>query len=361
MIGPLDQPQVPRDRRGVRGRPRLICALALILTLAAAASLSVAPAATAHEIRPAYLELTERRPGVFDVVWRQPVRNGKRLKLAPRFPEGCAVGRPQAERAAGTVILRHSLRCNLRQGEIGIDGMDRTMTDALLRLRRLGAPEITAVLRPGAARFALAQAQRGAAAQGVGAFLGIGVEHILFGPDHLLFVIGLALLARGRRLLWAVTAFTLAHSITLALSALGGASLPGPPVEIVIALSLAMLAGEAVRHHRAQAQQAGAAPPTRFPLWAAAFGFGLVHGLGFAGALQDIGLPAGAEAWALLWFNLGVELGQLAALAALLAVFWALRRLQQSALTPVRITLAYAVGVAGAFWTLERTAAAFLL
>ena len=326
---------------------RILQMLALLCAAGCAAAAS--SAALAHEVRPAALQLVETAPGVFEVSWKQPVLSGRRLRIDPVFPSGCEEGERRPELLGGVLIQRWTLRCALREGAIRLEGLDRTLTDALLRLKRLDGAEITAVLRPGAARYDL----DGPSGVGVGAYLRIGIEHILFGPDHVLFVAGLVLVASGWRLLGAVTAFTLAHSLTLALSALGGLSLPGPPVEIAIALSVALLGYEALLRRR------GAGTLTlRLPALAA-FGFGLLHGLGFAGALAEIGLPPQAEALALLLFNLGVELGQLMIVAALLLALWALGRLAAALRPPAEIALAYAIGTAGFFWAFERVADAF--
>ena len=161
-------------------------------------------------------------------------------------------------------------------------------------------------------------------------------------------MLGLFLLVRPRQLLVTVTAFTLAHSITLALSALAGITLPGPPIEIIIALSIALLGAEAIYRQRGQETISA-----RWP-WAIAFGFGLIHGFGFAGALAEIGLPRGAEIMALLLFNIGVELGQIAFIA------WIVSRVAKPALQPTATVLAYAIGITGAFWSMERIVATFL-
>ena len=224
------------------------------------------------------------------------------------------------------------------------------MTDAFVRITRHDGETLSSVLRVGADSLNLEQASGAPTAH----YLRIGVEHIIFGYDHLLFVLGLFLLVRPRQLLVTVTAFTLAHSITLALSALAGITLPGPPIEIIIALSIALLGAEAIYRQRGQETISA-----RWP-WAIAFGFGLIHGFGFAGALAEIGLPRGAEIMALLLFNIGVELGQIAFIACLAAVAWIVSRVAKSALQPTATVLAYAIGITGAFWSVQRIVATFL-
>ncbi|MEO0786816.1 MAG: HupE/UreJ family protein, partial [Pseudomonadota bacterium] len=257
--------------------------------------LMLAAEASAHEVRPAYLEITETAPSTFDVVWKQPLRGGERLKIDPVLPEACV---PEGERrsiVAGVLVHRWQVQCDLRDGALRVDGLDRTLTDVFVRIEREGEATLTAVLRAANDTVSLAP---GEGAPGVSAYFRIGVEHILEGYDHLLFVFGLMLLVRLRQLIPAITAFTLAHSITLGASAMAGISLPGPPVEITIALSIAFLASEAIGRQRGRETLAVRRP------WTVAFGIGLVHGFGFAGALSEIGLPEGARLMALLLFNL---------------------------------------------------------
>lgn len=305
--------------------------------------------AAAHEVRPAYLEITETAQGQHDIIWKQPILDGRRLKLDPRFPEGCDPADERITSNGATLITRWTLACDLDEGTLAVDGLDRTLTDVFLRLYRLDADDIAAVLRPGASEISLS-APTGAP---IAAYFRIGVEHIIFGYDHLLFVLGLVLLVRTRQLLATVTAFTVAHSITLGASALGGVSLPGAPVEIVIAMSIALLGAEALHRMR------GIETISQRMPWLIAFGFGLVHGFGFAGALSEIGLPRGAEVMALLLFNLGVEAGQIAFVVVLLAIAWLGLKLQRAAGTPARTLAAYAIGITGSYWAIERIAGTF--
>ncbi len=318
---------------------RLCVALALELALRCGA-------ASAHEVRPAYLELVETAPGRIAGTWKQPVLDGRRLRIDPVLPADCEREGARFARTGGVIVERWTAQCDLSAAVIGVAGLDRTLTDVFLRVSLLDGRVVTAVLQPGAQTVDLAEAPPAP----VALYFTIGVEHILFGLDHLLFVFGLVLLVRPRQLLGAVTAFTLAHSATLAAASLGFAQAPGPPVEIAIALSLSLLGIEILNKRRGRPGWAARAP------WTVAFIVGLVHGFGFAGALDDIGLPKGAELGALVLFNLGVEAGQLAFVAALLAVGWAISRFR-TALEPVRAIGAYAVGVTGLFWAMERTAA----
>ena len=319
---------------------------ALLLFLAGLClTIITSPFAAAHEVNPAYLELSEVETGQFNVVWKQPIKDGRRLKLDPVFPDDCDASPTSLKAAPGAVIARWTLSCSLDRGEIRIDGLDRTLTDVFVRLNRLDGRTASVVLKPAAATFKLGENATGAPLL---AYFWIGVEHIIFGYDHLLFVLGLCLLVRAAQLLWTVTAFTVAHSITLGLSTLAGVTLPGPPVEAVIALSLILLAREAIT-----IQRGGPSLTSQYP-WAIAFGFGLIHGFGFAGALADIGLPKAQEVWALLLFNLGVEAGQIVFVGALLLAAFVLRRVAKEGLMFSKTAAAYMVGISGTVWFFER-------
>lgn len=304
--------------------------------------------AHAHEVNPAFLELTEVEQGQFDVVWKQPLKDGRRLKLDPQFPDGCDSSPMLLEGARGAVVSRWTLTCALDTGEIRIDGLQRTLTDVFVQIRRLDGPGQSIVLKPAAASFSLSEAREAAP---LFAYLRIGVDHIIFGFDHLLFVLGLCLLVRPSQLLMTVTAFTVAHSITLGMSTLFGMTLPGPPVESVIALSLILLAREAL-----SVQAGGTSLTSQYP-WLIAFGFGLIHGFGFAGALADIGLPPNQEVWALLLFNLGVELGQALFVLAVLAAGYLAWRVVESSKRIGTTLAAYLIGVSGTAWLFERVIA----
>ena len=310
-----------------------------------------APVTQAHEVNPAYLEVTETAPQRHAIVWKQPLKDGRRLRLVPVFPETCKTGPVQTQLAPGIVVQRWQIECDLSSGDIRVTGLERTLTDAFIRVQRLDGDTITAVLRAGSDRLALDSEATGSPAA---AYLWIGVEHIWFGYDHLLFVLGMVLLVRLRQLFLTITAFTIAHSITLALSALAGVSLPGAPVEITIALSIVLLAREAIGRMRGELTLSQTYP------WLIAFGFGLIHGFGFSGALASIGLPKGQEVLALLLFNLGVELGQLAFIAVLFAMGALVFRLVKTSERPLRYVAAYGIGIAGTYWALERISATFL-
>lgn len=294
-------------------------------------------------------------PGTFDVAWKQPVRDGLRLKLTLVFPETCTAGTPTMDVLPDAVVERWTLRCETPNGPdwIAADGLDRTLTDIFVEVRHSAAtnsPEVTftGVLRGGASALSLTGGEGIGRTLPAASFFRLGIEHIVFGYDHLLFVLGLMALVRVRQLLLTLTAFTLGHSLTLGLATLGVAGLPGPPVEIVIALSLVLLAVEGVKRYRGEAGLTA-----RWP-WGVAAGFGLVHGFGFAGALGDIGLPEGEALWALALFNLGVEAGQGLVCLAVLGIGWAVHRIGAAGEGQLRLAAAYLVGTAGTVWAIER-------
>jgi len=324
----------------------------VFLLLAALLLLCVSGGVSAHEVRPGYLELRELGPGAFSVLWKVPMRGGARLSLRPTLPEGCETRSPVSSHAVGgAMIERWSVACagDLGGSTIAIAGLEGTLTDVLVRIERSDGSVHTARLTPAEPSFEVTPTT--GAWEIAAAYLRLGVEHILLGIDHLLFVLALLLIVDGWRTLFAtITAFTLAHSITLATATLGYVHVPQQPVEAVIALSILFLASEIVH-----ARQGRPGVAQRRP-WLVAFVFGLLHGFGFAGALTEIGLPAHAIPLALLFFNIGVELGQLLFVAAVLASWQILQRipLRQPAWTSG--VAAYAIGGVAAYWTIERIA-----
>jgi hydrogenase/urease accessory protein HupE len=323
--------------------------------VAAVLWLAAESAVQAHDSRPAYLEINETAAGRYDVLWRTPVLSGARLPVVLRFPESCHnVVEPTQKELNDSLIERRVIdagAAGLTGQRIEFVGLQATITDVLVRVSRRDGARSTTLVRPARPWIEIA-AVPGAFAV-AGAFLVHGVEHILGGFDHLLFVFGLLLLVRGGwMLVQTVTAFTLAHSISLALAALGVVRVPGPPVEATIALSILLLAVEIARRHRGQPSLT-----VRWP-WVVAFCFGLLHGVGFAGALAAIGLPQRDLPLALLTFNVGVEIGQLVFVGAVLAARALLLRcrLPEFAVRYAQPAASYALGTLAAFWFFERLA-----
>ena len=331
--------------------------------LLAAALVASAPL-TAHEVRPAYLQIAETAPERFSVLWKQPIAQDRRLPIDPVLPNDCPpLAEPVPEVVTGALVQQWEVACSLDQGAIHISGLARTLTDVMVEIKRLDGERLTALLRPNSPSLDL-----GDPTPQVAAYLWLGIEHLLFGIDHVLFVIGLVYLIPSRwELLKTVTAFTLAHSVTLALSVLELVRLPQGPVEAVIALSIVFLARELLLPPERRSQLTGRRP------WIMAFIFGLLHGFGFAGALADIGLPRDQLAPALLLFNIGIEVGQLMIIAALLALLWAARwaglrpptAVLQGVAQPaaaasgqlawIDLALIYGIGALAAYWTIHRT------
>ncbi len=314
------------------------------------ACLAVTIPAGAHEVRPGYLELRQLDSGLYDVLFKVPTLNGARLRMRPVLPSNCEAVTPIATYLApAAVIERWTIQCqgSLVGRTIAIAGLERLLTDVLVRIQPGEGGAITTRLRPVSASFVVPETP--SAWEVARTYLTLGIEHILGGIDHLLFVLALLLIVRGRRLLLkTITAFTVAHSLTLAMATTGFVNVPGAPVEAVIALSIVFLASELAH--------IGSGRPgmtARYP-WVVALSFGLLHGFGFAGALAEIGLPENQIPLALLQFNVGVEIGQLLFIASALATFWVVRSLRIPQPAWAWRVPAYGIGSVAAFWTIER-------
>lgn len=300
--------------------------------------------AWAHEVRPAFLSLTETSPAEFSVVWKQPVLDGKRLKIKPSFPQGCEQTTPIATRQGVTITERSKLNCALTEGEITLTGLERTLTDVFAEINYLSGENRTALVKPSHPRILLG----GKASSAAKHYLWIGVEHIIYGWDHLLFVIGLTLLVTRRQILGVATAFTLAHSITLALAAFGFLTIPIRPVEILIAASIVLLGVEIMRKRQGHKSLATERP------YLISFTIGLIHGCGFASALSEIGLPKGTELLALLLFNIGVELGQFAVVGLTILGLAAIAKFGKKARHHTEVFLTYGLASIAMFWVIQR-------
>lgn len=355
-------------------------------------ALLFAATALGHEVRPAFLEVTERAPGEFDVLWKVPAMGGTPLAgeelphpqpglneyptgpttmscgcpaptgaqlsrgvlpIHPSLPKSAVMlSLPRVERIFGAEIKRWTISTGpggLDGWEVTVHGLQATMTDVLVRIALSDGRVVSRLLRPDAPSFVFGNESAGPAA---GSYFVLGVEHILFGIDHLLFVLALVLIVRGVRLLVkTITAFTIAHSITLVLATLGVVKLPSAPVEAVIALSIVFVATEILRSRQGQLGLTERAP------WLVAFTFGLLHGFGFAGALVEVGLPANDIPFALLLFNVGVEAGQLAFVAAVLVTVGIIRRSRIPLPRWAPLLPPYAIGSVAMFWVIERSIA----
>ena len=313
-----------------------------------------------HALEPGYLEVRQIDASLYAVMWKKPADNsGAPMAIAVQLPEQCD---PRTEGNlsldGGAYYARWSATCTggLEGGTLQIAGLERTSTDVLVRYDFADGVTGTQRLTPTDTSFVVPeQPDR---LEVVQTYFAFGVEHILGGIDHLLFVLALLILVKGtRRIVVTITAFTAAHSITLAGATLGWVNMPGPPVEAAIDLSIALFAAEILH-----SQQGKPGLTERYP-WIVAFTFGLLHGFGFAGALTEVGLPQSEIPTALLFFNVGVEAGQLLFVAAVLAFLWLMRRLTRRSAMPeapwVSALPAYAIGSLAVFWVFERSAAFF--
>jgi hypothetical protein len=312
--------------------------------------LSFAAAAHAHDVRPAYLEITEQPRGELVIVWKTPASGSNASSAqAPRFSTGWTQGAPATARGGEALTRTWRIpvpHAPLAGVSITIPGLESGMTDVLLRVVFAGGGDLTRVLRPAEPSFTLPGSAQGAP---VHEYLRLGFTHIWGGLDHLMYVFGLVLLVRTPKLLLqTITGFTLAHSVSLAAAALGAVHVPAPPVEAVIALSIVYVAVELLRAREGKPGLAARAP------WLVSTSIGLLHGLGFAGALSEVGLPAGAIPQALLLFNVGIELGQVAFVALVLAAGHALVRLLPQTTHSLRWLPPYAIGSFASFWVIER-------
>jgi len=320
--------------------------------------ITFASGAFAHEMRPAYLELRQTGADTYDVLWKVPGKgDNQRLALFVELPEGSSnVTEPRASMINNAFTERWSVTRpgGLTGGTITIAGLSSSMTDVLVRLQRLDGTTQVTRLMPAAPSFVVQAVPQ--STQVAATYLLLGVEHILGGIDHLLFVLALLILVKGkRRLIVTVTAFTVAHSLTLAGATLGLLHVPGKPIEAAIALSIVFVAAEIIHSRQGRVGLTG-----RFP-WIVAFTFGLLHGFGFASALSEVGLPQSDIPIALLFFNVGVEVGQLSFIAVVFAVIASARYLTRNLTLPQptwswRIP-PYVIGSLAMFWVIQRAAA----
>jgi hydrogenase/urease accessory protein HupE len=330
----------------------------LTLVLLAAFTFS----AVAHEVRPAYLELHQTGPETYAALWKVPgLGENLRLGLYVELPAGCAnITQPRAAMVNNAYMERWTFRCQggLTRRTIHIAGLNSTSTDVLVRLERLDGTTQVTRLTPSAPSFVVEAAAR--TLEVARTYSVLGVEHILTGIDHLLFILALLLITRGGwKLVKTVTAFTISHSITLTLATLGYIHVPQKPVEAAIALSIVFVAAEILRGWQGHVGITARAP------WIVAFSFGLMHGLGFASGLSEAGLPDGHIPTALLFFSTGVEVGHFLFIGVVLLLIAVGRQLllkfgRPSLYRPlkiIRLLPPYAIGTLAMFWVIQRIAA----
>ncbi|WP_281649121.1 HupE/UreJ family protein [Parendozoicomonas sp. Alg238-R29] len=322
-----------------------------------AISISIAQTSHGHALEPGYLEITKVGNNNYKVVWKVPQVNGAPMAITPVLPDICQQRSPSLlEKEATAFVSSWLTSCSeaIEGKRLNINGLQRTSTDVLVRVVNDSGRSSTLLLTPDkTAQYIPTPDTR----LDVGkTYFSLGVEHILIGADHLMFVLALLFLAQGvRRLIATVTAFTLAHSITLSMASLGVISVHIPPIEAIIALSIIFLAIELTK--KDQHNLAEKSP------WLIAFIFGLLHGLGFASALGEIGLPQHEIPVALLAFNIGVEAGQLLFIGAVLGVTLLLkscinnRRQSQLYKTWATNTSIYVMGGVASYWLIDRIAA----
>ena len=331
---------------------RLLALLAFLVGVLGFATVSYG-----HALEPGYLELRLLDEELYAVVWKTPANKSRPMKISAVLPESCDARTLTESIWDGTAyVARWTTRCaeGLEGGVIRIDGLDQTRTDVLVRFDFANGVSESRRLIPGDSSFTVPTIP--SRLEVVRTYLVLGFQHILSGIDHLMFVLALLILVKGTgRLIVTVTAFTLAHSLTLAGATLGFVNVPGPPIEATIALSIMFVASE-IMHGR----QGRTGLTERYP-WIVAFTFGLLHGFGFAGALAQIGLPQASIPMALLFFNVGVEIGQLFFIACVFALMALARQIARRIdLTPptwARAMPTYVIGSVAAFWTFQRLAA----
>jgi hypothetical protein len=332
---------------------RLVALVALILGL----GLGLGPCAAAHEVRPAYLEIDQVSADTYRVTWKRPTMGDVAVHLVPHLSNGWLETPPADQYAAAGFLIRvwsvHARGMRPLEGQVlSIEGLSDTITDVFVRIRPLRGDRVDAIVRPESPSLTLTLAR--GAGMGARSFLLLGIEHILTGPDHLLFVLGLILIVRDRlSLLKTASAFTLAHSLTLAAASFGLISLPPELLNTLIALSILFVAPEALR-----AQAGGTSLTIRYP-WCVAFAFGLLHGMGFASGLTSLGLERGPLLIALVLFNCGVEIGQIAFIAFVLALRRGFRLMEVRWPRPLALAPTYAIGGFGAAWVLQYGFAVF--
>ena len=314
--------------------------------------ISLSFAAQAHRFAPSLLKVTEIASGQYNLVWKTPAQATSSVAMRPQWPASCEVTQANAPQMEGTgKVTSLQLSCSdlgedgLVGETLGIDGLGPNQASAMVMVSLLDGRQYQQVLNAEQPEFVVPEEP--SAGEVVTDYSYLGMEHIWGGIDHLLFVFGLLLLVGGgTRLLWTITAFTVGHSVTLSLVTLGFFDYPVALVEFTIALSIFVLAIELTREGRNDLLW-------RNPWWLAG-GFGLLHGMGFAGALAETGLPQDNVPLALLFFNIGIEIGQIAFILVVLALWWLVRKPLAPWHEQLRWVPVYVLGGLSAMWCIER-------
>lgn len=310
--------------------------------------------ASAHEVRPAYFSVTQQSDSTYQVVWKIPAMGNAIPKIYPVLPETWVTINEQSNLLPGNLRRTYTIRVdkNIEGDELYFEGQEKTLIDILVSIKKSDGIQYSSMIKPSNPHYKIPLKPDRFSI--IKTYLLLGIDHILSGIDHLLFVLALLLLTKGfGRLVKTITAFTVAHSITLSFATLGFIGLPAAPVEAVIALSIVFLAVEIIHYYNGRRGLT-----VRYP-WIVAFTFGLLHGFGFAGALVEIGLPPVEIPWALLFFNVGVELGQLAFVIVAIGVIWLIGKIKIRWPRWVKNVPPYAIGSMASFWLIERVAGFF--
>ena len=303
----------------------------------------------AHEVRPAYFSITQTTDSTYHVVWKLPALGDAIPKIYPTLPNNWQVISDNSNLLPGNLRRTYTIliRDDLSGATLYFEGLEKTLIDVLVSIKLIDGTQYSSMVKPANPIYIIPTAPD--KLNVIKTYLILGVNHILSGIDHLLFVLALLLITKGfRKLVKTITAFTIAHSITLSLATLGVVGLPGPPVEAVIALSIVFLAVELVHYYNGQEGLAIRNP------WIVAFAFGLLHGFGFAGALAEIGLPQADIPAALFFFNVGVELGQLAFVLVVLGLLWLSKSVKINWPARAKWIPPYVIGSLASFWLIER-------
>ena len=308
----------------------------------------------AHEVRPAYFSITQQSEDTYQIVWKVPAMGTGIPKIFPVLPNNWEIIDEQSNLLPGN--LRRTYLVRIKNGLEGnvlqFNGLNKTLIEVLVSIKTSDGIQYSSRIKPYNPNYLIPVTPDRFSV--IKTYLLLGFEHILLGIDHLLFVLALLLLTKGfGRIVKTITAFTIAHSITLSFAVLGFVGLPSAPVEAVIALSIVFLAVELVHYLNGRKGLT-----VRYP-WVVAFTFGLLHGFGFAGALVDLGLPQIDIPWALLFFNVGVELGQLAFVIAAIGGIWLLGKIRFNWPNWVEKVPPYAIGSLASFWMIERVSVFF--